>query len=519
MGREIIIAQIEPPQNLGAGDYYYRTHVPGISMAKDEGIYVVNLTNEHRIKQAVAAHADVLILKNICDPDFLPLIWKRKRQGRLTVYEIADDLDALQPWNPVYFFFKDQENRALVHRLASYCDALQVTCPDLKTKFGHLNRNTEVFPNQIRDVPRERPDTFKKNVVIGWGGSHGHLEDIREIADPLMNWITNQPNVSLHLMCSDPIWNLFRGLSTSKKKRIPTGTIDDYYRFLTGIDIGIAPLKDTLFNRSRSDIKFLEYAISDVVPVMQNLEPYKNSIDDGETGFLFRDSVELVSILRQLVTNPELTTETAGAARRYVINNRLQSMHTEKRLKFYRNGLDKMKVTVANFANRFETFSSWSKISGAVKNGRHIKLEPTRFELLLHDGLIAMQVRNDKDLACQMFEEAAFMEPENYLPLLFGTPVSKDPIGSLFKAIERKPDSLKAWIMLGEEFASKGRIKEALESFGSAIDLFPAYDIPILRTAAILKKIGQKKAAEKLYKNAHMLGIYIPQYISNGNFR
>ena len=100
----ILIVQVEPPQREDGGDYYYRTLAPGLAIAEEEGVYVINLTNVHRKKEEIMRKADVLILKNICDPDILPLIRERKEQNKLTVYELADDLCAIPPWNPVHFF-------------------------------------------------------------------------------------------------------------------------------------------------------------------------------------------------------------------------------------------------------------------------------------------------------------------------------------------------------------------------------------------------------------------------------
>ncbi|MCP4413814.1 MAG: hypothetical protein GY808_14745, partial [Gammaproteobacteria bacterium] len=123
----LLIAQVEPPQNVDSGDYFYRTHAPGVAMAEDDRVYVINITNQHRKKTEIMMNADILILKNICDPDILPLIRGRKEKGKLTVYEIADDLNALQTWNPVYFFWKNRENLELGFHLANSCNALQVS--------------------------------------------------------------------------------------------------------------------------------------------------------------------------------------------------------------------------------------------------------------------------------------------------------------------------------------------------------------------------------------------------------
>ena len=503
----LLIAQVEPPQKTDGGDYFYRTHAPGIAMAQEEGVYVVNLMNQHRRKAEIMTQADILILKNICDPDLLPLIRDRKNNGKLTIYEIADNLSALQPWNSVYFFYKNKENLALVNRLASSCDALQTTCHELKRLYGHLNDSCEVFPNHLSHVPHERPVKRGTEVIIGWGGSHGHLEDMAEIADSLIEWINTQPNVSLHLMCSDPIWKLFDPLPEHKKRRTLPGTIDDYYNFLRGIDIGIAPLKDTAFNRSRSDVKFLEYAVSGVVPVMAFLEPYTNSVDVGKTGFLFKDTTHLITILNQLLENTSLLREITKTARRYTIQERLQLQHGRDRLDFYSNRLKQLKRHNFQDKNVSKYFEEWSQLEGAVKSRRHLQFQSTRFENLLHDGLVAMQIADNEKLAHQFFEEAAALESENYLPFLFGASVSPDPIMSLNKALELKPDSIKAWTLLGEEFAKNGKIKEAFKSFDSAVRVYLDYEIPYFRVAALLKKLGERSQSDRFFKKAREVSI------------
>lgn len=498
----ILIVQIEPPQTANGGDYYYRTHAPGIAMAREDGVYVINTTSEHRRRGEMMARADVLILKNICDPDILPLINNRKKSGKLTVYEIADDLNALQPWNQVYSFYKKKENLELVYLLASASDALQTTCSELKRLYGHLNNNCEIFPNHILHGPYERPLKNDAEIVIGWGGSHGHLEDMKEIAGPLNEWLIKQPNVSLHLMCSGPIWKLFDSLPDNKKRRTLPGTIDDYYCFLQNIDIGIAPIKDTAFNRSRSDVKFLEYAISGVVPVMSKLGPYSDSVNVNRTGFLFNDSFELVDILNRLIKAPSLIRKIAKESQLYVLRERQQLQHGRDRIIFYKSLLGESRSLNGQNNGGIEFFKKLSKLDGAVRNKRHLQLLSTRFENLLHDGLLAMQVTCNKELAYRLFKEAMMLGPENYLPFLFGASVTPDPVNSLLKAIKLNPDSLKAWILLGEEFEKRGKVIEALESYESAAGIYPEYNIPYLRASKLLNLMGENLQSGWLLKKA-----------------
>jgi tetratricopeptide (TPR) repeat protein len=504
----LLIAQIEPPQEGNGGDYFYRTHAPGIAMAQKKDVFVVNVTNVHRKKDQIMREADVLVLKNICDPDILPLIRERKLHKKLTVYEIADDLSALQPWNPVYSFYKNKENLTLVYRLASCCDALQVTVPELKRLYGHLNKHCKVFPNQILHVPQERVLKESDEVVIGWGGSHGHLEDLEEIAKPLSNWVMNQSNVVLHLMCSDPIRKLFDSLPPHKKRHIPPGSIEEYYNFLAKIHIGIAPLKNTAFNRSRSDVKFLEYAVSGVVPVLAHMEPYLNSVNNGKTGFLYKDSKELIDILGRLIENASLSQKVAASARQYVMKERYQLKYAEDRIDFHLELLKSMNTGKHRNGRGVQRFKEWAKLEGAVTKKRHLRLLSTRFEDFLHDGLVTMQLTGDRKKAHRFFQKAMMLEPRNYLPFLFGSLVFENPVDSLIKAIELKPDSLKAWILLGEEWTRRGNIIKALHSFESALNVYPDYDIPYLRAADLLNRIGKKTEADSLFEKARKLDIH-----------
>jgi hypothetical protein len=501
----LLIAQVEPPQHEGSGDYFYRTHAPGIAMAQNDGVHVINITNQHRHKTEIMMRADVLILKNICDPDILPLIRGRKEQRKLTVYEIADDLNALQTWNPVYFFFKNKQNLDLGFRLANSCNALQVTSPELKKLYGHLNRNCKVFPNQILNVPPEKPLKKNSELVIGWGGSHGHMEDMAEIARPLINWIMSRPNVSLHLMCSEPIWKLFYSLPQQKKKWTLPGSLDDYYDFLKNIDIGIAPLKDNAFNRSRSDVKFLEYAISGIVPVMTHIEPYIESVNVGKTGFLFKNTSELIVTLNLLAEDPSLAQNIAKEARQYVMRERLQIQHGQDRLDFYRQHLKLHPRHDDEIEENNKWFEELSKREGAAINERHLQLKATRFEDLLHDGLLAMQIHRNMQLAFKIFEEAAKLEPENYLTFMFAASLTPDPIACLCKALKQEPHSIRTWILLGEEFERAEKIKEALECYESAINVYSDYEIPHLKIGTLLEKIGRQSQANQFFKKADII--------------
>ncbi len=308
-------------------------------------------------------------------------------------------------------------------------------------------------------------------------------------------------------MCSDSIWDLFRDMPKERKRRIRPGSIEDYYSFLETIDIGLAPLNETAFNRSRSDVKFLEYAVSGVVAVVQELAPYREAVQDGKTGFFFRNQDDLISILDKLVGDRDLMSRMAKEARAYVIKERLQRNHAIDRIDFYRKQLSEAGFPRGQGNETEAVFEKFSRLAGASRKERYLRLMPTRFETLLHDGLILAQVDKDEARAQGCFAEAARLEPQNYLPYLFGAGSFPDTAALLGQAMCRNPRSIKAWILLGEARARKGNALAALQSFEEAAKIFPQYELPYVRVAAVLAAIGEEAAAQDMSGRAQALMI------------
>ncbi len=492
----LLIVQVEPPQDTSGGDYYYRTYAPGMAMA-EAGAYVVNLTNIHRRKTEIMAAADVLVLKNISDPDLLPLIQDRSDRGLITIYEIADDLHAIPSWNPVSPFFEDRENLCVVCQTAQSCDAVQVSVPELKERYRCLKTACAVFQNQILHVPPARQRKPRECVVIGWGGSNGHLHDMAAIADPFQVWISQTSNVRLHLMSSDAIWDLFSALPPEKKQYTSPGSINDYYDFLGEIDIGIAPLNDTAFNRSRSDVKFLEYAVSEVVPVMQLLEPYRQTVRPNDTGYLFTNAEDMIGILKRLTRTPPLLAEIAGNARRYVLDERLQRHHAKDRIMYYEDLLRK-KSKMSSMGEGKRLFSTWSGLEGAVRYDRNLQLTATKYETLIYEGLLTLAAKDRRGEGQNLFMSASRLQPEQYLPFLFASVLSDNPMVCLEKALERNPLSLKSWVLRGEQFAGQGRVHDALTCFQRTSEICPNYLVPLLKVHRLLLALGEEMQAANL---------------------
>ena len=56
----------------------------------------------------------------------------------------------------------------------------------------------------------------------------------------------------------------------------------------------------------------------------------------------------------------------------------------------------------------------------------------------------------------------------------------------------------------------RGKIIEALQSLESALKVYPDYEIPYLRAADLLRKLGKKTEADNLFEKARDLEIHHP---------
>jgi tetratricopeptide (TPR) repeat protein len=459
-------------------------------MAALDGVHVVNVDQAHRRLPQIALQADVLVVNGVCSPDLLPLIVARKQARRLTVFEINDDVQQIQPSNPLAGFFSQPDNLRLFRRLALSADAVQYSVPELERLYGSLNRRGRVFLNQVVAPPPLRTPDANAGVSVGWGGSAGHLEDMAEVAPALIAFVQGAPTVTLCLMCSDRIWNLFDALPSDRKRRTPIGSIDDYYAFVAGLDIGIAPNRDAGFNRARSDVKFLEYAGWGAVPVVQRLAPYLTSVKHGDNGFLYDTTEQLIATLTRLAADASERQRVRERAHAYVAGARIQSEHAAERLAFYAELMPDRSAG----AEPARLFTELAALVGAEVSGRHIMLAHTRYEALLHDGLVALQSGKERERGAALLREAQTLEPTQAMPDLF-LGVQLDSEADLLQALAKDPRSLQALLALGSLYLQRGQFMPALQRFLAAAELAPGYEMPFLHAARTMQKLGAAKEA------------------------
>lgn len=250
--------------------------------------------------------------------------WRRFRAHSRLIYEIDDDIWGVTKANwMAYRVYSQLANQDVVEHSIAIANAVTVTTEPLAEVVKKFNERVYVIPNFIpgellswkRDEPREvfvRSKPVRK-VVIGWRGGASHALDVGVIAKPVRHVLQRNPQARLHIIGTD-----FRptiGVDADFTNWVPVDASLDFYRTLTGIDIGLAPLFGVGFDDSKSNIAALEYAALGIPCIATYSPAYSDFIEDGRTGYLIKRKSDWAKRIAELVNDHDAREEMGAAAR------------------------------------------------------------------------------------------------------------------------------------------------------------------------------------------------------------
>ncbi len=128
----------------------------------------------------------------------------------------------------------------------------------------------------------------------------------------------------------------FDALETPHKSFTPMCDYATYLRMLGNAEIAFMPLVDTVFNRAKSDLKFIEAAAARVAALASRVV-YHATIEDGGTGLMFETPAQLRAALLRMLAYPDAARRMADAARAHVAKHRMAAYQMAPRAAWYRS--------------------------------------------------------------------------------------------------------------------------------------------------------------------------------------
>lgn len=259
----------------------------------------------------------------ICD-----LLAKHAAHGNILLQELDDHpLITAQIKEDDYFCF-----RAV--------SAVQTSTRYLADFLQEFNPHIYLFENQLESLPERRTyDAQQKRVTIFFGALNRRPD--WEPLMPAINEAIRRYGDRLYFrVISDH--GFYQALETGAKEfaggMCDTSIFAPYERYTAALhasDIALLPLRDTEFNRAKSDLKFIESAGHGAV-ALASPTVYAGTVRDGETGLIYHSPKEFAEKLDLLIQRADLRRTLAENAYRYVAEHRLLDQHLDEYIAAYR---------------------------------------------------------------------------------------------------------------------------------------------------------------------------------------
>ena len=237
-----------------------------------------------------------------------------KQNGMRLIYEIDDicfkeDIPDYNKYKPA---FENPEIRESSQAIMSLCDEITVTCKFMKDYYTEKtgNKNITVIPNFMPkfwmgnyfDLKKnmDNLDKYKKKPRILYAGSGAHFDvdnrvkqkdDFHHVVEIIRKTVNKYQWVFLGAFPL-PLMDLIKGgkIEFHHWKRLY-----DYPESISNLNVNmmVAPLQDNVFNKSKSDLKYIEACAYGLPIACQDIVTYENAPIKFKTGEEMIDQIDL----------------------------------------------------------------------------------------------------------------------------------------------------------------------------------------------------------------------------------
>ena len=361
-------------------------------------IYDVPMTDMNFWKeyQIVAFHRSI-------NPDFessYSLIQKLNEMGIITIDDI-DDYWLPTKEHPIYDVIKfNKINEKITNnlRVAKYVTTTTTLFADEIMK---LNKNVVIFPNAIdpNESQFKEPTPESDRLRVGWLGGSSHLHDL-QLLDQSFSKLTSLKDKLQYVICGfdtrgsvteingetgehkkrdilphETVWAQYEKIFTQNyttvtedyKKylnsfinesypnemnepylRVWTRPVQSYAKNYSKFDISLAPIKNHIFNRMKSQLKVIEAGFYKKAIIASNLGPYtidlKHCLQNGNfvdgNALLVdenRNHSDWAKFIEKLVKNPNMVKDMGERLYETVKDKYDLNVVTKNRREFYKS--------------------------------------------------------------------------------------------------------------------------------------------------------------------------------------
>lgn len=333
--------------------------------------------------------------------DQCPQIIKSLKSLGLIVIADLDDYWLPTKEHPIHqLIIESKLNTKIIENL-KVADYVTTTTEIFANEIRKFNKNVIVLPNAIdpKEPQFNQPTPTSDKIRVGWLGGSSHLHDLK-LLDNMVNKLSSVQDKLQYYVCGfdirgsvteinkqtgeqtqrpikpqETVWvkyeqiftnnyNIispeykifldkfedkpFEGVEKENYVRVWTRPVDQYARNYSNFDISLAPIKNHIFNRMKSQLKVIEAGFYKKALIASNVGPYtidlKHAIKNGQFtdgNALLVDEVRNHSDwskwIKKLVDNPNMITDLGERLYETVKDKYDLNVVTKTRADFYKS--------------------------------------------------------------------------------------------------------------------------------------------------------------------------------------
>jgi len=280
--------------------------------------------------------ADIIVMNSVIHKEGLAKVYEyQQTKGKKIVIDVDDWFD-LNPDSP---FIKEHElsdAKSTILRMIEVADLVTCSTTYLEKLLLKVNPKVKVLKNymdmEFWDTEKEVNTSDK--IRIGWAGSLTHLDDLKMVISPLKRIMDEYP-AEVVFIGDTRIQDEFKGYPVTTMLGVP---FDAWPLRLSGmrLDIGIAPLKDTPFNRAKSNIKWQEYSVAKI-PGIYSPTVYFHQDFEPKYGIIAVDEDHWYRALKHMIDFPQRREEIRINSYNYVTKYYSLEKHIKEWMEAYQS--------------------------------------------------------------------------------------------------------------------------------------------------------------------------------------
>ncbi|WP_409200105.1 glycosyltransferase domain-containing protein [Methanobrevibacter sp. DSM 116169] len=309
---------------------YLRLHGPlkELSKSKDYHFFVYGREVLPVINQKKFLNVklfDIIIIQRI-SPYSDIILKKAKKHGIKIIYETDDDLLDISRDHPSFDYIYPHIKS--IKKLMNNVDAITVSTDELSkrlSEYNNINVIRNYFANDILKI-KSNNEPSDNTIKIGYFGTFTHFSDLELIKNVILILKHEMKKLNINVEFEvigganfeDDSW-----INRIELPYYPMG-LKTFYRWLEpkiDWDIGIVPLLPSEFNRSKSELKYIEFTALGIPTVSSDTDIYKHAISDGINGFFANTEEEWVEKIEKLILDKKLREKIVSNAQKDISTN------------------------------------------------------------------------------------------------------------------------------------------------------------------------------------------------------